>query len=146
MDNFYDVPAQLIKSIKGQLKDKRGNLLKRFEYVIDSKVSNFDPRFIVSTAVDPYTSFELSQSAEELFPFIKSLVSSIFNNYNYFNFRQIQFLFNKSQLHHQQNARESCFHSAQTFNHPVSPFRNFIRTHCLSSSRNSLKFAVQMTN
>jgi len=86
MDDFCEVPSQLVKSIKGQLKDKRGNRLKRFEHVIDKEASNFDPRFIVSTAVDPYTSFALSETAEEIFPFIKSLVISILKLFNYSQF------------------------------------------------------------
>lgn len=77
MDNLHDVPNQLIQSIKGRRKDKRNRPLKRFENVIDKQSSDFDPRFIVSTAVDPYTSFALSESADELFPFIKLLVKFI---------------------------------------------------------------------
>ena len=66
------------------IKDKKGKPLKRFEYVIDANCSYFDPQFIASTAVDPYTSFALTESAEQLFPSIKSLVRyflETLNNY-----------------------------------------------------------------
>lgn len=84
MGDLYGVPSQLVKSIKGQLKDKKNQQLKRFEHVIDFDSDHFDPRFIMSTAVDPYTSFILSESADQLFPFIRSLVSSKLRRFDYF--------------------------------------------------------------
>jgi hypothetical protein len=128
------VTKALLKSIK-----------LRFAHIINIDSPHFDARFIVAAAVDPFTTFALSEPFDRVFPLVQLLVSRDVLNISLFNFRSIRFHHSVAmKVRNLWSRKQSCSHSCLMSRFLLHSIR--ITILWALNSRSSLKNAESTRN